>query len=254
MLASERILEIEKLVMKNGKVTVNELAKRFNVSPDLIRKDLRKFEHNKLIQRVHGGAILKRRTPNPSSIEARMNLLIDEKKDIAAKAIELIQDKSIIFLDISSVSLYIAENLKHIERPLTVITNMLAVTQTLIQSEHIQLISIGGELDRYLGGYIDGFAQAQVKQFITDIAFIGTGGIDATNDALSIHNITDGQMKQTIISMSKHPYIIATQDHFSSDGRYIFDHLSNVSGVITDFNATEDIKNAFLTAEIDLIY
>lgn len=254
MLASERILEIEKLVLQNGKVTVLELAELFQVSPDLIRKDLRKFEHNNLIQRVHGGAILKRHIQNPSSIESRINLHVDEKRHIAHKALELIAGKNIIFLDISSVSYYIAESLQDIDRKITVITNMLAVTQLLAKCENIQLISIGGEYDRYLGGYIDGFAQAQVKQFITDIAFVGTGGLDATNDSLSIHNITDGQMKQAIISMSKHPYIIATQGHFSSDSRYIFDYLSNVSGVITDFTVTEDIIHTFSNAEIDLIY
>lgn len=254
MLASERILEIENLVLKNGKVTVLELAELFQVSPDLIRKDLRKFEHNPTIQRVHGGAILKRKIPSPSSIESRINLHIDEKRHIADKALELISDKNIIFLDISSVSYYIAEALQTTKRKITVITNMLAVTKLLSQCEHIQVISIGGELDRYLGGYIDGFAREQVKQFITDIAFVGTGGLDTVNDSLSIHNIADGQMKQAIISMSKQPYIIAAKEHFSSDARYIFDYLSNVSGVITDFTVTEDIIHAFELADIDLIY
>lgn len=254
MLASERILEIEKLVIKNGKATVLELAELFQVSPDLIRKDLRKFEHNKRIQRVHGGAILKRNIPMPTSIESRLHLHVEEKRHIAQKAVELIGEKEIIFLDISSASYYIAEILQTMTRPITVITNMLAVTQLLSKSEHIQVISIGGELDRYLGGYIDSFAQSQVKQFITDIAFIGTGGLNTTNDSLSIHNITDGQMKQAIISMSKHPYIVADQEHFSSDARYIFDYLSNVSGVITDFNVTKETITAFQKAEIDLIY
>lgn len=254
MLASERIIEIEKLVLKNGKVTVVELAELFQVSPDLIRKDLRKFEHNNLIQRVHGGAILKRRIPSPSSIDARISLHVDEKRHIANKAMELIADKNVIFLDISSVSYYIAEMLKNIDRKITVITNMLSVIQLLTKSENVQLISIGGEYDRYLGGFIDGFAQSQVKQFITDIAFVGTGGLDTTTDSLSIHNIADGQMKQAIISMSKHPYIIASHEHFTSDARYIFEYLSNVSGVITDFTVTEDIIHAFEKAEIDLIY
>ena len=254
LLASERILEIENLVIKNGKVTVLELAKRFKVSPDLIRKDLRKFEHHDLIQRVHGGAILKRHIPNPSSIEARLHLYVDEKQHIATKALELMADKNIIFLDISSISYYIAEALKNIQRKITVITNMLAVTQLLIQNDNIQIITIGGEFNRYLGGYIDGIAQTQVRQFITDIAFIGTGGLDAVNDTLSIHNIADGHMKQSIISMSKHPYIMATHEHFTSDARYIFDHLSNVNGVITDFTVTEDIIYSFQKAEIDLIY
>lgn len=254
MLAAERIIEIEKRVLQNGKVTVLELADLFQVSPDLIRKDLRKFEHHELIQRVHGGAMLKRKISSPTSINDRINLHINEKKHIAQKAIELIDDKSVIFLDISSVSYYIAELLKNSSKIFTVITNMLAITQLLAHSEHIQVISIGGELDRYLGGYIDGFAQTQVKHFITDIAFVGTGGIDTQSGNLSIHNIADGKMKEAIISMAKDTYIVASSEHFLVDGRYVFETLNHTSGIITDATITEDIIAACQKAEINLIY
>lgn len=254
MLASERLLEIENLVLKEGKVTVVELAQRFQVSTDLIRKDLRKFENNNVVQRVHGGAILKRKTIAPSTTVARISLFVKEKQHIANKALKLIADKSIIFLDISSASYYIAEALATTKRKITVITNMLIVTQLLSKNDNIQLISIGGEYDHYLGGFIDAPAQEQVRQFITDIAFIGTGGINPTNSTLSIHNVTDGQMKKTIISMSKCTYVVATHDHFSSDARYVFESLGNVRGVITDFGVTSDVVHAFKQAEIDLIY
>lgn len=254
MLASERIHEIENLVIKNGRVTVLALAEHFHVSPDLIRKDLRKFENHTLVQRVHGGAVLKRNTPIPSSIDARIGMGISEKKEIAAKAVALIGDKKSIFLDISSVSYYIAEALQYIDRKITVITNMFSVSQLLIKNENIQLVSVGGEYDHYLGGFIDPLAQHQVKQFITDIAFVGTGGLDTLKGTLSIHNIVDGQMKHTIISMSKEPYIIATQEHFSIDSRYIFEQISNVAGIITDSSVSKEIIERFNTAEIRLIY
>lgn len=254
MLAAERIIEIEKLVMQNGKVTVLELAHLFHVSPDLIRKDLRKFEHHSLIQRVHGGAMLKQKMTSPTSIESRISLHVAEKKYIAEKALTLIADKAVIFLDISSISYYIAELLKTRSQQITVITNMLAVTQLLAQSEHVQVISIGGELDRYLGGYIDGFAQTQVKQFIPDIAFVGTGGINIAQQTLSIHHIADGKMKEAIISMAKEAYIMASYEHFLLDGRYIFDTLNHTRGIITDFNVSKEVIEACQKAEISLIY
>ena len=48
MNASERKIEILKL-LKEGSMTLDELAKKFNVSVMTIRRDLRKFENQDVI-------------------------------------------------------------------------------------------------------------------------------------------------------------------------------------------------------------
>lgn len=59
MFVSERLDEIIYLINQEGKVEVNKLSKKFNVSKDLIRKDLSKLEENGILERTYGGAVKK---------------------------------------------------------------------------------------------------------------------------------------------------------------------------------------------------
>ena len=50
--------EILNLARMLGRVTVDDLARRFEVSPQTIRKDLNDLCDRRLLTRVHGGAII----------------------------------------------------------------------------------------------------------------------------------------------------------------------------------------------------
>ena len=60
MFVKERLDIIMSLLSENGKIEVNSLSRQFNVSKDLIRKDLQKLEDQGLLERTYGGAVPKR--------------------------------------------------------------------------------------------------------------------------------------------------------------------------------------------------
>ena len=55
--AEVRQQELLSLINKKGRIAVNDLCKKFGVSPVTIRKDLTELERLGQIKRVHGGAI-----------------------------------------------------------------------------------------------------------------------------------------------------------------------------------------------------
>ena len=57
MYAVERRQEIATLIEERGRGDVTELADRFDVTPETIRRDLTELEQRRLLRRVHGGAI-----------------------------------------------------------------------------------------------------------------------------------------------------------------------------------------------------
>jgi DeoR/GlpR family transcriptional regulator of sugar metabolism len=57
MLLSKREKQIIEIVNKNGGYGVRELALHFDVTEVTIRRDLRKLEEHRLLQRLHGGAV-----------------------------------------------------------------------------------------------------------------------------------------------------------------------------------------------------
>ena len=54
MLMAERQLKILGMIQDNGSVQVDELARKLDVSPMTIRRDLEKLQKDGLIERCHG--------------------------------------------------------------------------------------------------------------------------------------------------------------------------------------------------------
>ena len=73
MYAAERQQLIETLVASEGRVVVVDLARRFGVTTETVRRDLDQMETSGLVRRVHGGAVSRSRrsTAEPSLAERK---------------------------------------------------------------------------------------------------------------------------------------------------------------------------------------
>lgn len=58
MLKNDRLIKILRDLNKHGSITVQNLSKNFNVTPETIRRDLETLENENKLKRVYGGAIL----------------------------------------------------------------------------------------------------------------------------------------------------------------------------------------------------
>ena len=97
MNASERKIEILKL-LKEGSMTLDELAKKFNVSVMTIRRDLKKFEDQDVILISQGTVYLNKSVGSEESYILKKDKMIAEKIRIAQKAIEYINDGEVVYI------------------------------------------------------------------------------------------------------------------------------------------------------------
>ena len=102
MNASERKIEILKL-LKEGSMTLDELAKKFNVSVMTIRRDLKKFEDQDVILISQGTVYLNKSVGSEESYILKKDKMIAEKIRIAQKAIEYINDGEVVYIDMLSL-------------------------------------------------------------------------------------------------------------------------------------------------------
>ena len=65
MLAEERFSLILKQLERQRTVTVQELCEALNTSESTVRRDLTELDRLGKLNKVHGGAILTNRCPNP---------------------------------------------------------------------------------------------------------------------------------------------------------------------------------------------
>jgi DeoR family fructose operon transcriptional repressor len=77
-LQHHRQREIYVLALKSGSVDVSDLARRFDVTTETIRRDLSDLQERHLLRRVHGGAVPIERLDHEPMVDARDMLNADE--------------------------------------------------------------------------------------------------------------------------------------------------------------------------------
>lgn len=241
MFIEERIQEILRLLKQEGKVLVKDLSIRFNVSEGMIRKDLQKLESEGKLKRTYGGAILKRNLAHNTSISSRKIKNIELKKKIAKKAFELLKEDDIIFLDISSINLLLAEMIIKSNQRVTILTTMVEISSLFLDNTETKLICIGGIYNKKIGGVIGSAAIESISRHRVDKAFIGSCGVNISDHSISNFDIEDGNTKKAIIKCGKAVYLIMENEKFYYDGAYKFADLKDLDGIITEENPDEKI-------------
>ena len=145
MLKNEREREILNILKENGGfASVKELCSSLFASQSSIRRDLTSLENKGAIKKSYGGAELVTNFSSVTDFNKRTHHNISAKKIIAKKAAKLIKDGNIVFLDQSSTSFYLANEIFN-QSSVTVVTNNIEII-SLLSNSKIKTISSGGFL------------------------------------------------------------------------------------------------------------
>ena len=143
MIKSKRQKQILELLKENGGfISVLTLSEKLYASPSSIRRDLTQLENLGSVKRAYGGAELINTYSGAIPFNYRYPLNEKGKKIIAKKALPLIKEKCVIFMDQSSTAFYLATMLPNL-RTITVVTNNLEIL-TLLSNTNINVISSVG--------------------------------------------------------------------------------------------------------------
>ncbi|MDF2725963.1 MAG: DeoR/GlpR transcriptional regulator [Paenibacillus sp.] len=236
MLAVSRRQRILELLDAKQIVVVSELSKELQVTEETVRKDLQKLEKEGALRRIHGGAV-----PADASLsgelpfELRKTQHVREKQAIAAEAVKLIGEGSVIALDTSSTSLHIAYLLQN-RRHLTVITNSFHVVDALKTNSHIRLISTGGHFRTESLSFSGEIAERALEQYGIDQAFVSTRGVTLDRGLLEPHE-QEARMKKKLIERVRQVVLLCDGSKFGQSALYPIATLERVDTLITDSGA-----------------
>lgn len=234
MFLEERYEKIIELLEKKGRVTVKELSQTFNVTEDCIRKDLRELENRGNLKRVYGGAMIQRNHSDIKPLDERKNINIDAKRSAALRAVDLIEEGDIIFLDVSTTNLEMAKILNKMDIKVTVVSNMIEIILELRKNPTIRTISIGGEFNKEVGAIVGAAANRYISEFTFDKAFIGVCGVNMDTGNISTLDLEDGNTKKTIIKCSNKSYVLMENEKFNYDEFFKFASITDISSIITE--------------------
>jgi len=144
MLGQERRLQLLEMVRVRGFASLPELAEAFSVSESTIRRDADLLEQQGAASRIHGGVSYTGTSPKVPHFEARQQAGWEQKRAIARKAVELVEDGDTVLLDGGSTTYEVARLL--VGRPLHVVTNSLPVANLLSSDSRSDLVWIGGNV------------------------------------------------------------------------------------------------------------
>ncbi|NYZ16879.1 DeoR/GlpR transcriptional regulator [Azospirillum sp. RWY-5-1] len=230
-LTTPRQTEILALARSSGRVTVDDLAARFAVTPQTIRKDLNDLCDRRLLQRVHGGAVVGSGTEN-LGYEARRMMAREEKRRIGARAAELIPDNSSLFINIGTTTEEVARCLLG-RSGLVVVTNNINVANLLHAEPGIEVIVAGGVVRRSDGGIVGEATADFFRQFKVDHAVIGASAIDG-DGALLDFDYREVRVSQAIIANARHVILVADRSKFDRTAPVRIGHMSQIHTFVTD--------------------
>jgi DeoR family glycerol-3-phosphate regulon repressor/DeoR family fructose operon transcriptional repressor len=255
-LPAGRKAQLAAYVADTGQVTVAELAERFGVSIDTVRRDLDQLSADGVLVRTYGGAVsLSTVSRTDRAVDQRLALQEQEKERIATLAAALVQDGSTIMINGGTTTLAIARNLGQ-HRDLTVATNNLLVPGALPPAAIRDIYVFGGAVRTLTLATIgpvsfraSGGAELDIS---CDLALIGVGAVSA-EAGYTTSNISEAAMMQEMISRAARVAIVADSSKF---GRRLFAQVAELASadyLITDTAPPAELRDALAAAEVEVI-
>lgn len=250
MLAIARINEIRDIVRRDRSVLVGELAQRFEVAEETIRRDLKKLEDDGLVVRVYGGAYCTDSVQSDVNVTLRETIMVEEKKRIASLCLARIENGDSLFLDASTTVLQLAELLT--QYAVTIITNSLKVAQCLAASKNINLLLVGGQLDHTSMSFVGSGAVAVLDQYFVDKAFVSCRSLSLE------HGITDANneqaaLRRTAIRHAAQSFLMADHTKFGNPSFARIAGIEDIDHLVTDALPPEEWRAALKADRVELM-
>lgn len=238
-----------KKLSEKKKIATADLAIFFNVSKDTIRRDLITLNKKGLIYKEYGGAALvSKATENLFEIEITNK---EAKVRIAKKAVSLLGYGQKILITGGTTNLAFAK-LFPPNLVATVYTYSLPIAMQLAKHNNIDLIFIGGKLQKN-AMVTTGIDVVKVLSSIKiDICFIGVSSINLE------HGLTElgyevSIVKKTIIKNSRQVIAMVTANKLNTENPHEVCSLSEINTVITDLSPSDKRLEAYARKGIKLM-
>lgn len=248
----QRRKDILNLIQEDGHAKVQKLARIFNVSEVTIRQDLEVLEQMGYIQREHGGAFLKDVGDFAKNFKLFNQGHMEEKQELAKKAVKLINEGDCIILDSGSTTTELAKLLVNYHN-LTVATNALNIALLLGENPGINLIVSGGEFKAPTLSLSGEMAAGTFKNIHVQKLFLATSGISSSM-MLTYPSFSDLTVKSAMIRASDKVFLLADSSKFGVTSFASLGRISLVDTVVTDSKISKEQLDLFKELNVEILY
>jgi DeoR family fructose operon transcriptional repressor len=248
--AEERRQEIAVLVRQDGRGDVSELAERFDVTPETIRRDLTDLEQRNVLRRVHGGAIPIERFRAEPAVAEKAASMAKEKGRIASSALSFVPNHGTVLLDAGTTTHALAQVFP--DRELTVFTNALPVGLELAARRSVQLHVIGGRVRGRTLAQVDDWALRQLADLRVDVAFVGTNGLTVER-GLSTPDPSEAAVKRAMCRSAQQVLVLSDHTKVGEEAAVRFASIDEVDVLVTDTGLAPADRRALEEAGVEVV-
>lgn len=243
-----RILEI---LNRDGSVKVSQLSETLGATPVTIRADLTALEKDEYLERTTGGAILTSKNVFKVDSMRRMQVNIAQKKMIAAKTAELVNDGQTLILNSGSTAFLTAIELKQ-RKNLNILTNSTEVALELGSQPTFHVVLLGGEINAQYGFTFGNDAMAQLRNYKADFAIMAIDGI-CSDIGITTFHVEEAAVDRAMIDRARRVVIVADSSKYEHEGFSFVSDLRNVSTWITDTGLDKDSAKKIEALGVEVI-
>ncbi len=233
-----------------GSARTSQLADTMDVSEETVRRTVKKLSREGLVSRVHGGVFLIDE-PAGSSFHQRISEQSRQKQQLGRFVATLVEDGTSLFLDIGSTTIFVAEALRK-KVGLMVVTNSLAIAQTLMNHNQNRVFLAGGELLSDAGGAFGAATLKFVSGFHPDLAILSTAAIDA-NQGFLLADQHEAELMRTFVSHARKSIMVADYSKTAASAPMVSCDPTEIDLFVTDRPPPQALQKAMNEWNIEVL-
>ncbi len=249
MLAEERRTQLLELVRSRRFASLPELAEQLNVSESTIRRDLDHLEQQGSARRIHGGVLYSGSSPKMPHFELSQSAGWQQKRAIAQRAVELLDNGDTVLLDGGSTTYEVARLL--VGRPLHVVTNSLPVANLFASDPGSDLVMIGGNICPRTGVSLGPFSDKMIATLRVRKTIFSVAGIN--EEGFFNNNLLLVETERAMMRAADEVIVVADSSKFGHQSLTHLCELAAVDYLVVDDGISEQWQDKIAACGVKLV-
>jgi len=237
------------LLEQEGKVHALALSETLQISVDTVRRDLQALADAGKVLRVHGGALPA--SPKSMDFVSRQSVSSAAKLAVAKTAVSLIKNHQVIFMDNGTTTLMVAQQLPH-NLQATIVTHSLPLALALVDYPDIDVIMIGGKLDKQERIVVGVSVVETYRRIQADVCLLGICSLHPET-GITVPSLEESYVKQAMIEQSSEVAALATKDKLGTAAPYRAAPIADLTHLVTETAVSETILAPYREVGITVI-
>lgn len=230
-------------------VRISEMAERFGVSTETVRRDLDKLSRDGLVSRAHGGASVAHAVYPDFTERSRRRQA--EREAIGRTAAALVRPGDAVMIDSGSTTAQLARFLAYAGTPCTIITNSLSVAMTLGAGSGADVILCPGDYLPSEAAVVGIDTIEFLGRMQADRCLIGASALSEAGVSETVRGFA--AVKRIMLQQSRKAHLLVDSEKFGASGLNVVGALGQITSVVVDRPPQGDLSCAMQSAGVEVL-